>query len=75
MQQNTVIDPDIICQQAIQAKLNGYQAKEQFETFIKSLNDQIDTLVNVIGLMKKRILELEKEASTSKKESDAPANK
>jgi hypothetical protein len=60
MQQNqNKINPDMICQQAIQAKLNVYQAKETFETVLKVYNDQVDNLCNVIGLMKARILELE----------------
>lgn len=60
MQQNTV-NPDTVCQQAIQAKLNTYQAREHFETYLKAQNDSIDALVTTIGLMKARILELEAE--------------
>ncbi|MBD3321722.1 MAG: hypothetical protein GF350_11560 [Chitinivibrionales bacterium] len=60
MQQNT-INPDQICQQAIQAKLNVYQAKEHFETVLKQYNDQLDNLVNLVNLMKNRILELDGE--------------
>jgi hypothetical protein len=62
MQQNqkqNAISPDIICQQAIQAKLNVYQAKEQFETVLAQYNGQVDNLVNLVNLMKTRILELE----------------
>ncbi|MBN1600653.1 MAG: hypothetical protein JW915_03540 [Chitinispirillaceae bacterium] len=58
MDQNT-INPDIICQQAIQAKLNVYQAKEHFESVLKMYNDQMDNLINLVSLMKNRILELE----------------
>lgn len=65
MQQPT-INPDQICQQAIQAKLNVYQAKEHFESILKAYNDQLDSLVNVVQLMKTRILELEKEPETAK---------
>lgn len=70
MQQNAV-NPDVVCQQAIQAKLNVYQAKEQFETVLKMYNDQVGNLCNVIGLMKARILELEaeKEKKEEKKNS------
>ena len=64
MQQPT-ISPDQICQQAIQAKLNVYQAKEHFETILKAYNDQLDALVNVVQLMKSRILELEKEPAAT----------
>jgi hypothetical protein len=57
--QPTPVNPDIVCQQAIQAKLNVYQAKEHFESVLKSYNDQIDNLVGLVNLMKNRILELE----------------
>lgn len=53
------INPDVICQQAIQAKLNVYQAKEHFESVLKMYNDQVDGLINVVQIMKARILELE----------------
>jgi hypothetical protein len=68
MQQNAV-NPDQICQQAIQAKLNVYQAKEQFETVLKVYNDQLDNLVKLVTIMKNRILELEggKEKKDDKK--------
>ena len=59
MQRETIFNPDQICQQTIQAKLNVYQAKEHFETVLKAYNDQVDSLMNVVGLMKNRILELE----------------
>ena len=58
MQQQT-INPDIICQQAIQAKLNVYQTKEHFESVLKKYNDHIDSLINLISIMKNRIIELE----------------
>ncbi len=60
MQQNqNLINPDVVCQQAIQAKLNVYQAKEQFETILKVYNDHLDNLINLVALMKNRIVELE----------------
>ena len=65
MQQPT-INPDVICQQAIQAKLNVYQAKEHFESVLKLYNDQVDNLINLVGMMKKRILELEEERRDEK---------
>ena len=55
------INPDAVCQQAIQAKMNVYQAKEQFETILKAYNDRLDNLINLVGLMKNRIIELEGE--------------
>jgi len=67
MQQNT-INPDVICQQAIQAKLNVYQAKEQFETVLAMYNGQMDNLINLVNLMKNRIVELEGELERVKKE-------
>ena len=60
------INPDAVCQQAIQAKLNVYQAKEHFETILKVYNDQMDNLVNLVNLMKNRIIELEGELERSK---------
>lgn len=66
MQQNNTINPDQICQQAIQAKLNVYQAKEQFETVLKVYNDRLDNLINLVSLMKNRILELEGELDREK---------
>lgn len=70
MSQETVINPDIVCQQAIQAKLNVYQAKESFETVLKSYNDQTDNLINLVNLMKNRILELEGELEREKRKSN-----
>ena len=58
MQQNAV-NPDIVCRQAIQAKLSIYQAKERFESILKNYNDQVDGLINLVALMKNRIIELE----------------
>lgn len=67
MSQQT-INPDTICQQAIQAKLNVYKAKEHFESVLKLYNDQVDNLINLVTVMKNRILELEK--NNRKKEED-----
>jgi hypothetical protein len=58
-QQPKTVNPDLICQQAIQAKLNAYQAKEQFEAVLKTYNDSVTDLVNLVSMMKNRILELE----------------
>lgn len=66
MSQENTINPDQICQQAIQAKLNVYQSKEQFETVLKVYNDQLDNLINLVNLMKNRILELEGELDREK---------
>lgn len=59
--QPSVVNPGHVCQQAIQAKLNVYQAKEHFESVLKTYNDQLDSLVNLVALMKNRILELDAE--------------
>lgn len=73
-QYQKMINPDAVCQQAIQAKLNVYQAKEQFETVLKMYNDQLDNLVNLVGLMKNRVLELEGEKfREGDKKADLPA--
>ena len=67
--QQTTVNPDAICQQAIQAKLNVYQAKEHFESVLKVYNDQVDNLVNLVAMMKCRIIELEK---TGGEQADQP---
>jgi len=59
MQQRNQINPDDICQAAIQAKMNLYTAKENYDAVMKSYNDKNAQLVNVINLMKNKILELE----------------
>lgn len=50
---------DLICQEALQAKLNMYQAKEHFEAILKIYNDRVDNLLTAIEIMKKRIQTLE----------------
>lgn len=68
MQQNqNIINPDVVCQQAIQAKLNVYQAKEHFESVLAVYNTQLDNMVNLVNLMKNRIVELEGEAQKKEK--------
>ena len=74
MPQNT-INPDAVCRQALQAKLEVYQAKEQFESVLKFYNDQVDSLINVIGLIKNRILELEGELVRKKATNQNAASK
>jgi hypothetical protein len=66
MQPPTTINPDVICNQAIQAKLNIYQAKEHFDSVLKLYNDQVDNLINLVNLMKGRIIELESEIENVK---------
>ncbi len=60
-QQNQEINPDVVCQKTIQAKLNTYQAREGFESVLKQYNDAVNTLIELVGLMKARIIELETE--------------
>jgi hypothetical protein len=66
MQQQNTVSPDAVCQQAIQAKLNVYRSKEQFETVIKYYNDHVDNLIHLIEMMKNRIIELEGELGKSR---------
>ncbi|OGS36644.1 MAG: hypothetical protein A2293_09435 [Elusimicrobia bacterium RIFOXYB2_FULL_49_7] len=54
-----ILNPDNLIQQTIQAKLNLYRAKETHDSFLKQYNDQVDGLIEVIQLMKARIVELE----------------
>ena len=53
------VNPDDLCNRALSAKMEVYRAKEMFEAVLKNYNDQVDGLVNVVQLMKGRILELE----------------
>lgn len=73
--QNNQINPDAICQQAMQAKMNVYQAKEQFESILGQYNAQNDALINVINLMKQRILELEGELRMEKEKNEKTGKK
>jgi hypothetical protein len=66
MEEKTV-NPDEVCQRAVHAKMAVYQAKEHFEVILKGYNDQVDALIGVVDLMKRRILELEKQVPTSDK--------
>jgi hypothetical protein len=68
--QNT-INLDQICQQTVQAKLNTYMSKEKFESVLATYNEQADNLINLVNLMKNRILELENELQKDKKEMKA----
>ncbi|MFH0922341.1 MAG: hypothetical protein V1913_18505 [Fibrobacterota bacterium] len=54
------INPDHVCQRTLQAKMETYKAKEHFEAVLKQYNDEVENLVQVVGLMKNRILELER---------------
>ena len=53
------VNPDEVCNRALAAKMDVYRAKEMFEAVLKNYNDQVDGLINVVQLMKQRILELE----------------
>jgi hypothetical protein len=61
MQKPQTVSPDEVCRQALQAKMEVYRAKESFESALKVYNDQVDNLINLTGLMKSRILEMEGE--------------
>jgi hypothetical protein len=74
MQQPTTISPDQICQQAIQAKLNVYQAHEHRESVMKIYNDQVDNLINLVQMMKARIVELEAEKGKQASEKNKTVN-
>ena len=70
--QPNLINPEEICQSAIQAKLNAYQARENADSVCKIYNDKVDALINLVGIMRNKILELENELEkvkmTQKKE-------
>ena len=61
------INPDTICQQAVQAKMNMYRARENFETAQKVYNDAMDSLINCVGIMKARIIQLEEQQQEEEK--------
>lgn len=66
-----MINPDQVCQQTLQAKLEVYQAKEFFESVLKKYNDCMEMQMQTISLMKNRIMELENQV----KEMDAKKGK
>ena len=57
--QPNMVNPDLICQQAMQARMAAYEGKEHFESVLKVYNDQVAALITVVGMMKRRIVELE----------------
>jgi len=65
--ENNVINPDNICNQTLQMKLEVYKAHEYYGSILKGYNDQVDNLLHVIQLMKNRILELEALAKAESK--------
>jgi hypothetical protein len=74
-QQQNQINPDAICNQALQAKMDVYRAKEGFETVLKNYNDQVDNLMNLVNLMKSRILAVESELEKLKTEQKVSGDK
>jgi hypothetical protein len=70
-QQGNAINPDVVCQQALQARMAAYEAKEHFEAVLKAYNDQVAGLINLVGIMKARILELEASGSLNDGEREA----
>ena len=67
MEQQNAINPDIVCGNALNARMASYRADEAAVAAKKNYNDGVDGLVQVIQLMKNRILELEKELEKEKK--------
>ena len=61
------VNPDQVCQRVLQAKLEAYKAAENYQAVMKCYNDEVDNLIRVVGLMKKRILELERGGAESEK--------
>jgi len=68
-QQPNVVNPDVICQQALQARMAAYEAKEYFETILKGYNDQVAALIKLVALMRGRITELEEQLKKRREES------
>ena len=61
-----VVNPDEVCRRVVQARLELYQGKEVWEATLKSYNDQVQSLLSLVGLMKARILELEAEVKRAR---------
>jgi len=70
--QPQTINPDVIIQNTINAKLKTYQAKEHFETVLAQYNTQLDNMVNLVSFMKNRIIELEGSLDRSNTDSEKP---
>jgi phage shock protein A len=60
------MNPDQICQEALQAKLNMYQAKERFEAILTAYNSKVDILIEAVTSMKAKIDELNKKEKPKK---------
>ena len=56
-----VVNPDEVRRRVVQVRLELYQGKEVWEATLKSYNDQVQSLLSLVGLMKARILELQRQ--------------
>jgi len=54
------VNPDDVVNNAMQAKLEMMDAKENFGAVLKKYDDHIKDLILVISMLKNRVLELEK---------------
>src|SRR3989339_2182808 len=63
--QNVTVNPDVVCQQALQAQLESYRAREAYDVVLKKYSDTVDMLVQTVNLMKNRIIELENQIKES----------
>lgn len=61
MRDGEKVNSDTLCQSALITKMCMYRKKEMGEAVLKNYNNRKNDLVDVIQLMKTRILELEQE--------------
>ena len=60
------VDPDAVVNNAMQSVMGVMRAKENLEVHLKQSHDMVEAQAQTIGLMKNRILELEKEVQELK---------
>jgi phage shock protein A len=60
MEEQKRISLDDLCQQALQAKLNLYQEREKLDVALKIYNDSMDNLIRAVDLLKRQMIEAEK---------------
>jgi hypothetical protein len=57
----SIINPDVLCHQTMQTKIAVYQERERLDSVMMNYNAQVDGLIQMIGFLKNRIVELEVE--------------
>ena len=60
------VNPDEICNRVMSGRMGFYRARETADAALKIYNDEVDGLINVVQLMKQRILDLDKSEEMQK---------